>query len=126
MERNTRDSPPSPFWLRPQDQSVAAAITALALIAMGLWLVAGGHALVELDELPRRSVEYQVDINTAEWPELVVLPGIGPKLAQAIVQSRREKGPFRTIDDLRRVRGIGEKKLEQMRPYLLPIGSEQD
>lgn len=55
------------------------------------------------------------DINratAAEWDEL---PGIGPSKAQAIVEDRERNGPFRSIDDLARVRGIGPKLLERLR-----------
>ena len=57
-----------------------------------------------------------VDINTADVRELSTLPGIGSKLAEAIVRSR----PFRNIDDLGRVGGIGLRKLETLRPFLEP------
>ena len=55
------------------------------------------------------------DINratAAEWDEL---PGIGPAKAQAIVEDRERNGPFRSIDDLARVKGIGPKLLERLR-----------
>jgi len=48
-----------------------------------------------------------VAVNQADSAELVTLPGIGPRLANAIVEERRRNGPFRSPDDLRRVRGIG-------------------
>jgi competence ComEA-like helix-hairpin-helix protein len=48
-----------------------------------------------------------VPVNRATLEELTTLPGIGPRLAEAIVEERRRNGPFRSADDLRRVRGIG-------------------
>jgi competence protein ComEA len=48
-----------------------------------------------------------VAVNRADVAELVTLPGIGPALAHAIVEERERNGPFRSPDDLRRVRGIG-------------------
>ena len=62
-----------------------------------------------------------MDINSADWPELLQLPGIGETLAHRIVESRQSRGPFADNDDLRRVRGIGPKTLEQIRPYLRPM-----
>lgn len=59
-----------------------------------------------------------VDVNRAGAIELATLPGIGPKLAQALVDDREAKGPFRTVDDLKRVRGIGDGKLESIRPFV--------
>ncbi len=58
-----------------------------------------------------------IDINKANETELRQLPGIGPVLAQGIIATRTNK-PFISIDDLRRVSGIGAKKLNQIRPYI--------
>jgi competence protein ComEA len=55
-----------------------------------------------------------VDLNTATAAELDALPGVGPATAAAIVQDREQHGPFRTVDDLARVRGIGPAKLAQL------------
>ena len=57
----------------------------------------------------------QVDINTAGIEELQSLPGIGPSLAQRIVDHRREHGPFRRVEDLLEIKGIGERSLDRMR-----------
>ena len=55
-----------------------------------------------------------VNVNTATQSELEALPGIGPKTAEAIIQSRQTE-PFGTLEDLDRVPGIGEKTLETLR-----------
>jgi competence protein ComEA len=57
-----------------------------------------------------------IDLNRATADELDALPGVGPAIAQAIVDYRDEHGPFATVDDLLDVRGIGEAKLEDIRP----------
>jgi competence protein ComEA len=57
-----------------------------------------------------------VNVNTAGLEELDTLPGVGPATAQAILDYRREHGPFQRPEDLLNVRGIGEKKLAQMLP----------
>ena len=59
-----------------------------------------------------------VDINTADEETLQQLPGIGPALAERIVADRDANGPFATVEDLTRVSGIGEKTLEELRPYV--------
>lgn len=56
-----------------------------------------------------------VDLNTATADELEALPGVGPATAAAIIDHRQRNGPFRTVDDLAEVRGIGDAKLAQLR-----------
>jgi competence protein ComEA len=59
-----------------------------------------------------------VDLNSAGSAELIGVPGIGPVMAGRILAYRRESGPFRSVDDLIRVRGVGPRTLEKIRPYL--------
>jgi competence protein ComEA len=124
-------SPPSnsPFrrwhWLlRRADQAgVAALVLAGLATTIGWWLAQGGWRgrTIDIDRIEPQTAAFQVDINQADWPELAELPGIGQVLAQRIVASRRTDGPFVDHDDLRRVRGIGPKTLQGLRPYLLPL-----
>ena len=99
-------------------------LTVAGLAAMaGWWIAQGGLGgrLIEIDRAEPLTTSFQVDINAAEWPELMQLPGIGEVRAKRIVESRLKDGPFADQDDLRRVRGIGPKTLEQIRPYLRPM-----
>jgi competence protein ComEA len=82
--------------------------------------------LIEIDRAEPLTARYLVDINKAEWFEFAELPGVGAIMAQRIVESRMEVGPFKDQDDLRRVRGIGPLTLEKMRPYLLPMPDQED
>ncbi|WP_165044209.1 ComEA family DNA-binding protein [Adlercreutzia sp. ZJ138] len=59
-----------------------------------------------------------VNLNSADVTELESLPGIGEKTAQRIVDDREANGPFASVDDLTRVSGIGEKKLEAIREFV--------
>lgn len=57
-----------------------------------------------------------VNVNQASVAELQVLPGVGPALAERIVAYREAMGPFETVDQLASVKGIGDRKLEKIRP----------
>ena len=59
-----------------------------------------------------------LDLNRATAEELDALPGIGPVLAGRILAHRARYGPFRAVDELRAVRGIGPRLLERLRPRL--------
>lgn len=61
--------------------------------------------------------EPKIDVNAAGEAELMRLPRIGPVLAGAIVAARQQKR-YETVDDLRRVRGIGAKTLDSLRPFV--------
>jgi len=60
----------------------------------------------------------QVDLNTATVAELVEVPGIGQATAERIVAWREQNGAFRSVEDLMKVKGIAEKALEKLRPYV--------
>jgi competence ComEA-like helix-hairpin-helix protein len=59
-----------------------------------------------------------VNINSATSEELQQVPGIGPATAEKILQMRKSYGPFKSVDDLLAIRGLGPKRLEKMRKYL--------
>ena len=61
----------------------------------------------------------EVDVNNATVQELDTLFGVGPALAQAIVDEREQNGAFHYPEDLLNVKGIGEKSLEKMREQLM-------
>jgi competence protein ComEA len=63
-----------------------------------------------------------VNLNTASKDELVALPGIGPAKAQAIIDYRAQNGAFKSVEEIRKVRGIGEKLFQQIRPELTVAG----
>jgi len=61
-----------------------------------------------------------VRLNTAAAEELAELPGIGPVKAKAIVEYRLHNGPFRSVDDLTRVKGIGRQTIDRIRDMVRP------
>ncbi|MGO1989617.1 helix-hairpin-helix domain-containing protein [Mammaliicoccus vitulinus] len=61
----------------------------------------------------------EVNINTGDKAEIEKLPGIGPSKAEAILQYRETKGEFKKIEDLKNVKGFGEKTIESLRDYIV-------
>jgi competence ComEA-like helix-hairpin-helix protein len=62
---------------------------------------------------------HPIDINSANSAQLQEVPGIGPATADKILAMRKSYGAFKSVDDLLSVRGIGPKRLEKMRKYLV-------
>lgn len=63
-----------------------------------------------------------VNINNASAEQLAFLPRIGPAVASRIVEHRKQSGPFKTLEDLMLVRGIGERTFDLLKPYLTLSG----
>jgi competence ComEA-like helix-hairpin-helix protein len=61
------------------------------------------------------SIKLKIDLNRAEWYELIILPGIGEKKARAIVEYRKEAGRFKTIGQLCEVNGIGVETVKRIK-----------
>jgi len=68
------------------------------------------------------SVFAAVNLNTATKDELVSLPGIGPAKAQAIIDYRTQHGGFKSVDELKDVKGIGAKRFEKLKAELTVAG----
>jgi competence protein ComEA len=116
----------SNFWLSHSDQAIFAVILLVMLVLLAAYWVRvtrWGTVPIEIDRLPQRQVEYRIDVNSATWVEWGQLEGIGDSLARRIVADREQNGPFGSIDELRRVKGIGPKTLERIRPWVT-IGSD--
>jgi competence protein ComEA len=65
------------------------------------------------------TTQFPINLNTATAEQLEAIPGIGPVLAQRIIEYRQTHGRFQSVDELLEVRGIGPKRLENMRPYVV-------
>jgi competence protein ComEA len=91
-------------------------VVATGLLCGLLLAGAGGRGAVAAGAAPAEHAG-RVDLNTASAEELAQLPGIGPAKAQAIVEYRSE-APFRRPDDLRKVKGIGDKLYERIKDQI--------
>lgn len=96
---------------------LVSTIGLLALILFAARLRGWGVAPLKFEH--RAEYQYRVDINRATWVEWAQLEGLGEKTAREIVADREANGPFKNIDDLVRVKGIGAKNLERIRPWLI-------
>ena len=64
-----------------------------------------------------------INLNTATKEELVALPGIGPAKAQAILDYRSAHGPFKSVEEVKDVKGIGAKRFEKLKGELTVVGT---
>lgn len=74
------------------------------------------------NDFSEKTASGKVNINTASYSLLLSLPNIGETLAQRIIDYRTEYGAYSCIDDLLNVKGIGEAKLADIRPYITAGG----
>jgi competence protein ComEA len=86
--------------------------------ALALVLYAATAIVASAGNKPKVPPSKPIDVNAASSEELQQLPGIGPVIAQRIVDYRKKSGPFRRVDELVAVRGISEKRLAKIRPYV--------
>ena len=59
-----------------------------------------------------------LNLNTANLQQFQLLPGIGPKMAERIIEYRKVKGPFQSTEQIMDVKGIGSKKFEKLKPFI--------
>jgi competence ComEA-like helix-hairpin-helix protein len=85
-----------------------AAIAAILVAACAFVVLAQG----------KQPPAHPLDLNVANVKELEQVPGIGPKTAQAIIDFRHKSGRFHRVEDLLAIKGISQRKLDKMRPYL--------
>ena len=120
---------PSDALIRPRERRTATVLTAgaLALMAAGWWRHAGdAGGMIDIDRATPLTAKFQVNVNQADWPELMQLPGVGRTLAERLIAEREERGEFQSVEELTRVDGIGPRTIERIRPYLLPIADEAE
>jgi comEA protein len=95
--------------------SQRAAFALLLVALVGLELATAAVSFPATKKPPA----HPIDINSASSAQLQEVPGIGPATADKILQMRKSYGAFKSVDDLLSVRGIGPKRLEKMRKYLV-------
>lgn len=101
---------------------MVAILVLAALLGAGLYFFKHRGLNDDFEVLRGEASDYafRVDLNTAPWEEIALLPGIGEHKARAIVEYREAHGPFTSTEDLRKVPGIGEKTAAAIAPYASP------
>ena len=87
-----------------------------------LVLTAASASLFAADAGEAGAARQVININTANATQFALLPRVGPKAAERIVQYRKENGSFKKTTDLMQVKGIGDKTFELLNPYLVVDG----
>jgi len=94
------------------------------LIFLALFTLQTEYALGETQNISTPvSRIHKVDINKASALEIATIPGLGARKSEAIVEYRKVHGPFKTVEELKNVSGIGDRLLQRIRAYI-KIGSE--
>jgi competence ComEA-like helix-hairpin-helix protein len=75
--------------------------------------------LTDRSENTKKPPAQPININAATSEELQLVPGIGPATAEKILTMRKSYGAFKSVDDLLAIRGIGKKRFDKMRKYLI-------
>jgi competence ComEA-like helix-hairpin-helix protein len=99
--------------------AVAICWAAAARIAHPIAREAGDQPSARAVKIRHRLPDMRIELNQATEAELMLLPGIGPRLAEGIVADRAANGPYRRLEDLTRVRWIGPVVVERIAPYVV-------
>ena len=97
---------------------IRSLLSALAFVALAFAARPSAQAPAAKSEGPAPKPAAIVNINTATATELETLPGIGARTAERIIEYRQKKGPFKKIEELMNVQGIGEKSFLKLRSQL--------
>jgi competence protein ComEA len=115
---------PSGFLARYKPQILISVLVVLVLVGGAYYSSRASESVpkvvysISLEEVEAEAqTPLLVNINMADAQELEELPQIGPSTAEKIVEHRRHKGKFRTVNDLEEVPGIGPKTLEKIKPF---------
>ncbi|HEY6000484.1 MAG TPA: helix-hairpin-helix domain-containing protein [bacterium] len=106
-----------PPWPRAAQRVLLVAAAAL-LAATLLAARRAGQTPLEVPVADDPRLEVRIDLNAATAAELEALPGVGASLASRIVAHRGAHGPFRSVEDLDAVSGVGKRLVERLRPLV--------
>ncbi|MEX0777799.1 MAG: helix-hairpin-helix domain-containing protein [Phycisphaeraceae bacterium] len=96
--------------------TLALATLLLLMLVLAAWTT-WQRPLARADLHPV-ATQVRIDLNQADAVTLALLPGLGKSLALRIIARREEHGPYRSVDDLAAVKGIGAMTIAKLRPYV--------
>jgi len=100
-----------------QERSALVFLIGISLAGLGV-MAAGKHSPEALPATSSQVPLTRIAVNRAHVGELAALPGVGPALARRIVTVRTQQGRFLVLSDLERVKGIGSRTLERLKPLI--------
>jgi len=116
--------PSFPLVSTVKGATLPARIGRLRFLLTAHCLLQSGQAMPSTqNQKPSKVPAVLVDINRASVEDFEKLPGIGPKLARQIVAYRQKHGPFRRVEDLMAIKGIGVRRWKKLRP-LIKVGGD--
>ncbi len=106
-----------------RDPRYAAYIILAAILVLAFFIYHQGNLPQPWTRVPEAAdgpfPGFPVDINTADAEALMLLPGVGRTTARTIIAEREKRRGFKSIDDLKSVRGMGEEKFEALKKYIV-------
>ena len=103
----------------PQRREALPRLVWLALVCL---LVAAASQQLRASKAPSldeaKTTNVKLDLNKAAAHDFALLPGVGPVLANRLVEHRIENGRYDTVDELREVKGVGERTLQRLQPWV--------
>ncbi len=101
-----------------QERTALIFLTGISLLGLGVMALGRTPTGILPPTHPSHVLPSRVAVNRASVGELAALPGVGPATARRIAEERNQSGRFLTLSDLARVKGIGQKTLQRLKPLL--------